>query len=154
MNNLNNIAISGNLTDNSDLKYTREGTAVLNFSIANNRTYYTKSKNKETEVSFFECILWGKPAENLCAYLKKGNHIAIIGYIKQDRWKNNEGHNRSKIKIICEKIYFLGQPKQKEYIEPKREDHIDIPFTAESDYNIPIDEPENDLFNVNEDEMI
>jgi len=154
MDNINNIAISGNLTLNSDLKYTRDGTAVLSFSIANNRVYYA-NKQKQEEVSYIDCVLWGKPAENLTAYLLKGTHIGIIGYIKQERWTNNEGKNRSKIKIICNKIYFLGQSKKQEpFKQEYNTDPIDIPFTAESDNNIPIDN-ERDLFNnVNDNEVI
>lgn len=107
MNDLNSVIIVGNLTKDIEVKYTQSGSAIGNISIASNRS---KKQGDQwvDEVSYFDIVLFGKSAENLQQYLTKGKKVAVQGHLKQDRWKDAEGNNRSRISIISESIQFVG----------------------------------------------
>ena len=98
MSDINRIIIIGNLTRDPELKYLQSGTAVCNFSIANNKTYNSGGEKKK-ETSFFECIAWSKLAETINEYCKKGNRIGIEGRLQQRTWNDTEGKKRSKVEI-------------------------------------------------------
>ena len=93
------------LATDVELKYLSDGTAVANFSVA-------KGGKKKDSVSFFDVVAWGKTAENCSQYIGKGTQIAIDGELDQDRWQNQEGQNRSKVKIIAQRVQFLSKPGQ------------------------------------------
>jgi len=103
---LNRVMIIGRLTRDPELKYTKSGTPISNFSIANNKSTNTDGVKKES-VSFFDCIVWNKLAELAVAYLKKGSKVAIEGRLQQNIWEDKEGAKRSKIEIVCSEIQFL-----------------------------------------------
>ena len=107
MNDLNSVIIVGNLTKDIEVKYTQSGSAVGNISIASNRS---KKQGDQwvDEVSYFDVVLFGKSAENLQQYLTKGKKVAVQGHLKQDRWNDQQGNNKSKISIISESIQFVG----------------------------------------------
>ena len=102
---LNNVIIGGRIT--SDLQdrqvsYLQNGTCVLNFSIACNRSVQ-KNGQWENECSFFDCVIFGKDAENLKGKIRKGLKIVIIGKIKERYWIDNNGNRKSKVQIIVER---------------------------------------------------
>ena len=103
---MNNVTIEGNLTRDSELKYTTNGTAVLKFSIASN----DKMKDQE-EVIFIECVVFGKYGEALAQYLTKGTPVLVIGSLKQDNWVDSQGNKKSKIYIKVDKMKMLGGKK-------------------------------------------
>lgn len=110
MNDLNKIEIIGRLTKdigNQDFAYISTGTAKLNISIASNQSQ-KRNGNWEDVASFFDVVIWGKTAENLKPYLTKGKQIAIVGHLMQDRWKDQNGNNRSKVYIVAEEVQLLG----------------------------------------------
>jgi len=98
---LNNISIIGNLTRDAELKTSTNGLAVGRFSIAVN-------EYKKDEVSFFSVTCFGKQAETLVMYLKKGKQVGVTGRLKEDRWTDDSGQNRSKVVIIANDIHLLG----------------------------------------------
>ena len=106
MNDTNSVAIVGRLTRDVDLKYTANGKAVAEFSIAVNRS--VKQGDKwETVADFFDVTLWDKAAESLAKFLVKGKQVAIVGELRQDRWES-EGQKRSKVKINATSLQLLG----------------------------------------------
>jgi single-strand DNA-binding protein len=120
MNDLNRFTAIGRLTKDPELRHVPSGTAVTSFSIANNRSY-TKNGEKSEEVSYFECIAWGKLGEIIAQYCKKGQLLGIDGRLQQCRWEDNEGKFRSKIEVVVENIQFLSGKSQekKEESEPE-----------------------------------
>ena len=112
MTDLNHVVLIGRLTrdlgsDEKSFGYVGNGQARANVSIAVNRS----KKNGDqwiVEVSYFDITIWGKTAENLKPYLLKGKQIAVDGYLKQDRWKDQQGNNKSKISIVAENVQLLG----------------------------------------------
>jgi single-strand DNA-binding protein len=104
---LNRVTIIGRLTRDPELKYIQSGSAVANFSIATNRNYTTNSGEKKEEVSYFDCIAWGKMGEILTEYCHKGSRIAVEGRLQQRRWEDKENNKKSKIEIVADNIQFL-----------------------------------------------
>lgn len=102
----NRVVIVGNLTRDVELRFTPQGTAVTDISLAVNERV-KRNDQWSDEVNFFDVTLWGRTAEVAGEYLGKGSNILIEGRLKQDRWEQ-EGQKRSKIKIVGEKMQMLG----------------------------------------------
>lgn len=112
MSSYNKVIVVGNLTRDLELRFTPQGTAVAEFGIAINETW-KKDGQKQEYVSFFDCTLFGKSAEGLADYLKKGRKILVDGKLRQDRWEDEKtGQKRSKIKILVDRVTFLGGVKE------------------------------------------
>ena len=112
MTDLNHVAIIGRLTrdlgtDERSFAYTQGGTARANVSIAVNRSKKGSDGSWSDEVSYFDVTIWGKTAENLKSYLKKGTQIAVDGYLKQDRWEK-DGKSNSRVTIVANSVQLLG----------------------------------------------
>ncbi|NLY07292.1 MAG: single-stranded DNA-binding protein [Spirochaetales bacterium] len=103
---INCVFLVGRLTRESELRYTNAGTAVSRFSLAVNRRKRTGDK-WEDEVSFFDCVLWGKQAESLNPYLEKGRQVCVSGELRQNRWEQ-DGQSRSKVEVVVNNIEFFG----------------------------------------------
>ena len=111
MNNLNSVLLEGNLTRDPELRYTPKGTAVCTFSIACNR-YYKQEEEMQQEVSYFDVTTWMRLAEVCGEYLKKGRGVRVVGRLKQDRWSDPEGQNRSKVHVVAEHVEFKPERRK------------------------------------------
>lgn len=114
MKNLNKFIGIGRITkdvDERSFSYLSTGTAKLTTSIAINDSKKDQMGNWVDEVSYFDVVIWGKTAENLKQYLNKGVQIAVEGRLKQDRWQDQNGQNRSKIYINAENVELLARPQ-------------------------------------------
>lgn len=113
MTDTNVVVMSGRVTRDTDLKYTKSGTAISSVSLAVNRKY------KDTEeVSFIEFEVWGKTAESITKYLTKGQQVIITGELKQDRWEQ-DGQKRSKISVTARMIQLIGSKGNTQKITEK-----------------------------------
>lgn len=102
----------GRLTKDVDLRYSQAGTAVARFSIAINRPF--KNQNGEQEVDFINCIAFGKRAETIAQYVKKGHRIGITGSVQTGSYEK-EGRTIYTTDINVSDFTFLEsrqQPKQ------------------------------------------
>lgn len=104
---MNYVFEIGNLTRDEELKYTPGGMAVGSFSIAVNRRV-KKGQDWVDEVNYFDVSIFGKQAEGLKKFLTKGKQVGIVGYLKQDRWTDQNGQNRSTVKIVANELQLLG----------------------------------------------
>ena len=104
---MNSLLIIGRLVRDADLRFTASGQAITSFSIAVNRSV-KKGDEWSDEASFFDCVLWGKTGEAISQYLTKGKQIAVSGSLRQERWTDKEGANRSKVVINAETVQLLG----------------------------------------------
>lgn len=144
---LNNVVLIGRLTKDATLKYTQSGTPVADFSIAVNKS--VKQGDEYTDdVSFFDVHLWNKQAETLQQYLTKGKQVAISGSLKQDRWQDNDGQNRSRIVINAQSVQLLGgnnasQPLQNNYVQQNNYQNNRQQQQRQSAYNPPKQRNEN-----------
>jgi len=106
----NRVIICGNLTRDVQVRYTPGGAAVADMGLAVNRTWFDKQSNsKKEEVTFVDVTLWGRDAENAGEYLRKGSGVLIEGRLALESWDDKQtGQKRSKLKIVCEQMQFLG----------------------------------------------
>ncbi len=109
MNSLNSILLEGNLIADPNLSK-KKGVFFCKFSIVSNQ-YYKRGDEYEKGVSYFEIQTWAKLAEICAEYLKKGRSVRIVGRLKQDRWKGNDGKSKSKIYIIADHVEFKPEWK-------------------------------------------
>lgn len=110
MPNLNKVMLMGNLTRDPEIKYTPKGTAIANFGLAVNRTFTpTEGGEKREEVTFLDLEAWGRTAEVIGEYFKKGRPIFIEGRLKLDQWDDKQtGKKMSKLRVVVESFEFLS----------------------------------------------
>ena len=105
----NKVMIIGNLTRDPEIKYTPKGTAIADIGLAVNRNYTTDSGEKREEVTFIDVTLWGRVAEIVGEYCKKGRPLFVEGRLHLDTWDDKAtGQKRSKLKVVGENIQLLG----------------------------------------------
>jgi len=111
MPNLNKVMLMGNLTRDIELRHTNSGSSVANFGLAVNRVYYVGdggSREKREETTFVDCEAWGRTGEVMSQYLSKGRPVYVEGRLKLDQWQDQQGQNRSKLRVVVESFEFLG----------------------------------------------
>ncbi|MGI8889688.1 MAG: single-stranded DNA-binding protein [Chthoniobacterales bacterium] len=112
MANLNKVLLMGNLTRDPEVRYTPKGTAVAELGIAVNRVYSGENGEKREEVTFVDVTVWGRTAENVGEYLKKGRPVFVEGRLQLDSWDDKQsGQKRNKLKVVADNVQFLGSPR-------------------------------------------
>lgn len=107
---MNNIQILGTMTKEPELKYTGTGTAILSFSIAYNEKYKKQDGSYEDKAMFFDVTAFGKRAETINSYFRKGSRILINGSLDYQRWSDKQsGQNRSKVGIKLNDFDFIDK---------------------------------------------
>ena len=122
MQDLNLVVLIGRLTQDlgsneRDFGYIGNGTAKANISIAVNNSKKQADGSWIDDASFFTVTIFGKTAENLKPYLKKGTQVALFGHLKQDRWEK-DGQKFSKISIVADNVQLLGSKKEGSSSQP------------------------------------
>ncbi|MCZ8239315.1 MAG: single-stranded DNA-binding protein [Leptospiraceae bacterium] len=105
-NDLNKVILIGRLTRDPEYKNIN-GNSLVNFSLANNRSYMVQG-NKKEETNYFECEAWGKLADVIRQYATKGKQVLVEGRLKFETWDSNDGKKMSKIRIFTENLQLLG----------------------------------------------
>lgn len=106
---LNKVMLIGNLTRDPEIRYTPKGQAVTDIGLAVNRVYTTEGGEKREEVTFIDITLWGRTAEIVHQYCKKGRPLFVEGRLQLDTWDDKQtGQKRSKLKVIGDGIQLLG----------------------------------------------
>lgn len=105
----NKVILIGNLTRDPELRYTPKGTAIAKIGIAVNRVWTNESGEKKEEVTFIDVDVFGRTAENVGQYMRKGRPIMIEGRLRLDQWDDKQtGQKRSKLGVVAETVQFLG----------------------------------------------
>jgi single-strand DNA-binding protein len=104
----NKVILAGNLTRDPELRYTPKGTAVARITLAVNRNWKSESGEMKEEVSFVDVDVWGRQAEVIAQYMKKGRPLLVEGRLKQDTWEDkNTKQKQSKLKVVLEGFTFI-----------------------------------------------
>lgn len=104
----NRITIVGNLGRDPELRYTPQGNAVCNFSVATNEKRRDKSGEMVDTTTWFRITLWGKQAENASKYLTKGSSIYIEGRLRVEEWSDRDGKGRYTLDVHATDMQFIG----------------------------------------------
>lgn len=107
---VNRVFLMGNLTRDVEVRHTPGGQAVATVGLAVNRRYKTQSGEQREETTFVDCDAWGRTAEVMAQYLAKGRPVFIEGRLKLDQWQDQQGNNRSKLKVVVESFQFVDGP--------------------------------------------
>jgi single-strand DNA-binding protein len=115
----NKVLLMGNLTRDPQLSYTPNQTAVVDFGLATNRRWTGQDGAQHDETCFVDCRAFGRMAENINKYFKKGKPIFLEGRLTFDSWTAQDGSKKSKLRVTVENFQFLpgtggapGQPDQ------------------------------------------
>lgn len=102
---MNKIILMGNLTRDPETRYTQgeNALAVARFSLAINRRF---AKQGDTEVDYFNCTAFGKQAEFVEKYFRKGSRMLVSGRVQNDNYTNKNGEKVYSVQIIAEEIEF------------------------------------------------
>lgn len=100
---MNKLFLTGRLGRDAELKYTQAGTAVANFTLATEKKW-KKNDQKQSKTIWHSVNLWGKTAESLSQYLRKGRKVTIVGELDEQKWEDKQGNKRSKSVVICQEI--------------------------------------------------
>jgi single-strand DNA-binding protein len=101
----NSISITGNLTREPEIRYTREGQATAQLGVAVNRRWQDRTTQEWQEsVSYFDVVCWRDLAENVALTLTKGMRVVVTGRLEQRSWETEEGEHRSKVEITADEV--------------------------------------------------
>jgi len=108
MANFNKVILMGNLTRDPELRYTPKGTAVARIGLACNRKWKSETGELKEEVTFVDVDAFGKTAETIGQYLKKGRPILIEGRLRYETWEDKQTkQKKSKLGVVMETFQFL-----------------------------------------------
>lgn len=102
--NLNRAFILGNLTRDPELRQTTTGQSVCSFGVATNSFYTDKSGQKQKRAEFHNVVVWGRQAEIVNQFLKKGSSILVEGRLQTRSWQDKQGQTHRTTEIISERI--------------------------------------------------
>lgn len=108
---LNEATIIGNLTADPQLRTTTNGTTVVSFSIATNRSYTDSSGNTQESAEFHNIVAFGKVAEICNQLLQKGSLVFIRGRLQTRKWDSEDGHTNYRTEIVVDDMKLLARGK-------------------------------------------
>ena len=104
----NKVILMGNLTRDPELRYTPKGTAIAKVGLAVNRVWTNEAGEKKEEVTFVDVDIFGRTAENVGQYMRKGRPMLVEGRLKLDQWDDKQtGQKKSKLGVVAENVQFL-----------------------------------------------
>ncbi len=111
----NKIIIVGNLGRDPELRYTPQGTAVCNLSVATTEKKRDKAGELQDVTTWFRVTLWRNQAENASKYLTKGSQVYVEGRLSVEEWTDREGGNRYTLEVQGTDMHFIGRSRSEGY---------------------------------------
>jgi single-strand DNA-binding protein len=108
---VNKVILVGNLGRDPELRYTQNGQAVANFTLATSESWTDKSGEKTERTEWHRIVTWGKLAEMCAQYLSKGRTVYIEGRLQTREWEDRDGNKRQTTEINAGTVQFLGGPR-------------------------------------------
>jgi len=130
---LNKTYHMGNLGSDPELKFSQSGNAVLNLSVGCNSSYLNKSRERVETVEWVRIVIFGRRAEALAKFLKKGDRVFCEGSLRTSSYEDRDGNKRYSTNVVAHNIILGGsnnprsKPKDPEYRRPSRRDDDDQP---------------------------
>ncbi len=108
----NKVILVGNLTRDPEMRYTPKGVAIAKIGLAVNRVWRNEAGESKEEVTFVDIDAFGKQAETIAQYVKKGSPLLVEGRLRLDQWDDKQtGQKRSRLGVVLEGFQFLGGPR-------------------------------------------
>ena len=131
MANYNKVILIGHLTREPQLSYLPSQTSVCEFGMAINRVFKKQDGSEGKEICYVDCQMFGKRAEVVNKYFKKGDPIFVEGRLKFDQWNAQDGSKKSKLRVFVENFEFVGERKQRQ--EEQQDSPADEPSAPPMD---------------------
>jgi single-strand DNA-binding protein len=107
--NLNKCLLAGRLTRDPELRFSTKGSALGSFTIAINRRWKTETGEQKEDVAYLDCKVFGKAAETIAQYFRKGSQIMIEARATTEAWEDkNTKEKRSAIRFVVDQFHFVG----------------------------------------------
>jgi len=104
----NKVILLGNLTRDPETRVTANGNTICKLGLAVSRVYSTRDGERREETTFVDIDAFGKQAEVITKYMRKGRPLMVEGRLKLDQWETNDGQKRSKLGVVLENFQFVG----------------------------------------------
>jgi single-strand DNA-binding protein len=104
----NQITLLGNATRDPELRYLPNNQPVVTIGMATNRKFKDAQGQDREEVCYVDCTAFGKPAEVINQYVRKGRPLLIVGRLKYETWDDKQGQKRSRHTVVIEQFQLLG----------------------------------------------
>lgn len=114
---LNAVAISGNLGKDAELRVTTGGTSVLAFSVAVNERRRQSDGTYKDKANWIDCVMFGKRAEGIQPYLRRGSKLSLTGRISQNKYEH-DGKTYSRIEVIVDEVELMNTRRESQQSEP------------------------------------
>ena len=108
---LNKVILIGNLGRDPEVRYTQNGSAVANFTLATNEVWTDKGGERQERTEWHRIVVWGKQAEIVREHLTKGKQVYVEGSIQTRQWDDREGNKRQTTEIKALRVLMLGRPE-------------------------------------------
>jgi single-strand DNA-binding protein len=105
---VNKVILVGRLGKDPELRYTQQGLAVANFTLATNESFNNREGERQERTEWHRIVAWGKQAEFCSNYLAKGRQVFVEGRIQTREWEDKEGEKRRTTEIVANSIQALG----------------------------------------------
>jgi len=114
---LNRAQIIGRVTQDPELRQTPSGQSVVSFSVATNRSWKDSSGEQKDQAEFHSIVAWGKLAEIIGNYAKKGKRVYVEGRLQTRSWEDNDGGKHRKTEIVADNLILLDGGGRSEDVE-------------------------------------
>ncbi len=111
---INKVVLIGNIGQAPELRYTRNGKAVCNMSLATNEVFTDDDDNEVQNTEWHKVVAWGRLAEICEEYLDKGSQVYVEGKLKTREWSDRDGTQRSSTEVIAREVQFLDSKEEAE----------------------------------------
>lgn len=105
---VNKVLLIGRLGGDPEVRYTSNGGAVANFTLATNESWTDKSGQKQERTEWHRVVVWGKLGELCGQYLSKGRQAYVEGRLQTRDWTDKDGNKRYTTEIVAQNVQFLG----------------------------------------------
>jgi len=130
---VNKVILIGNLGKDPEIRFTSDGQAVANFSIATTDSYKNKDGEKQQDTEWHRIVAWGRLAEICGEYLTKGKMVYIEGSIKTRSWEDKEGKTKWTTEIVARNMQMLGSSKERSESSTAPSKEVPEDFDIEED---------------------
>lgn len=133
-NHIQQVMYEGFLGSDPEMRYTPSGKVVTNFSIGSSSSYTNANGDKVTNTTWLRVSAWGKLAEIVNQYCKKGSHVVIVGRLKGDEkgrpsvFTNSNGDSSASFDVVASEVHFMGGTSDKGESHSEDTDESEFPF--------------------------
>lgn len=130
---LNRVTLFGQLGADPELRHTQSGQPVLNMRLATTEMYFDRDRNKQERTEWHNVVLWGKRAEALSRFLRKGASLLVVGSLRSSEYEGRDGAKRTKVEVNAREVILAGSRGGRPGNEADRPtgivaDDDDVPF--------------------------